>query len=135
MNISRERWESNPGLQGEKRERYLCAMPPLPTFLIVFYEGSCDSLALSSKERIVRNFVALLSLRSRRNYGFSGDNASFGASEKFSEDNDSQIIQLEMLKKARGEEPINKRLSPSSLSLSLTHTRTHTLSLSLSLSL
>ena len=81
--------------------------------------------------------MALLSLRSRRNYGFSGDNASFGASEKFSEDNDSQIIQLEMLKKARGEEPINKRLSPSSLclSLSLSHTRTLTHSRSLSLSL
>ena len=30
MKISWERWESNLGLLGEKRERYLCAMlPPL----------------------------------------------------------------------------------------------------------
>ena len=30
-NISEKFWESNLGLLGEKRERYLCAMPP-PTF-------------------------------------------------------------------------------------------------------
>ena len=28
LKIPWERWESNPGLLGEKRKRYLCAMPP-----------------------------------------------------------------------------------------------------------